>query len=227
MSQYIAALIPARKGSKGVPDKNIQILGGKNLIEHAIIAGKESKLISDIWISTDSKEYEKIALLNGAKSFGLRPPMLANDIAKTIDVALNWLDSFDDELPEIIVLLQPTSPLRNGVLIDNVIRTIKNYDAVITVSLLEEPHPFKLKKIEDGILKPFIEEANSEVPRQKLPEAYQLTGAVYAIRTKVLMQEKTFFPANTAPFIVDNFINIDTVQDLVLAQNYFETIKNK
>ena len=210
------AIIPARCGSKGFPNKNIAKIEDKTLIEWAIEVAKKSKYIEDIYISTDCKEYENIALEAGAKSNGLRPSYLATDTAKTSDVIIDLLSKIDKEY-NYIVLLQPTSPIRKPKDIDFMIENIGKFDAMVTVSKIDEPHPYKMKVIENGKLKPFIKGSTSEIPRQILPEIYMLTGAIYLIKYKVFLEKESFLPENTKPYIPNNWvINIDSIDDYLL-----------
>ena len=218
------AIIPARCGSKGFLNKNIKKIEGKTLIEWAIEVAKKSMYITDIYISTDCKEYEEIAVKVGAKSLGLRARELATDIAKTKDVVYDLMSRIDSKY-EYIVLLQPTSPIRKGSDIDYMIDNIKNFDAMVTLARVNEPHPYKMKMIENNRVKPFIKDSTSEVPRQSLPEVYMLTGAIYLVKYNVFMKEKTFLPQNTKPYITNNWIiNIDSIDDYLLLKaklNYY------
>ena len=111
------ALIPARSGSKGFVDKNIVKLYGTTLIELAVNVAKNSSRIDEVYISTDSSKYERLAKDAGALSLGLRPRILAGDSSRTIDVATNFIESFPFEIINLI-LLQPISPIRNPLQID-------------------------------------------------------------------------------------------------------------
>lgn len=215
----VVALIPARAGSKGIRDKNIQTLNNLTLLEYAANVGVGSSQISETYISTDSKEYEAIALAAGCQSLGLRKAELSDDSASSVDVALDFIDSLE-ETTDILVLLQPTSPVRTSKQLDQCISLIsnENCDAVIAVSKVEEPHPYKLKSIVDGRLTSFVEGKESSVPRQSLPPVYQLTGSIYVIKCDALRKFKTFNPPNTFPFVVDKFVNIDSELDLKYAE---------
>jgi CMP-N-acetylneuraminic acid synthetase len=218
MDMNIVAIIPARSGSKGLPDKNIATVCGLTLLELAVKVGVDCKVITDVVISTDSFRYEHIAVAAGAKSFGMRPKKLADDNAKTVDVVLDLLNMHLSEA-ELVVLLQPTSPIRTPLDIQSAIVALvnNNADAVVSVARLSEPHPNKLKIINDkGFLKEFIENSSSEIPRQCLPSIYKLNGAIYVIKKDVLIREKTFFPQKTIPYIMEHSINIDDEYDLIL-----------
>ena len=221
----VIAIVPARCGSKGFKDKNIAKIEGKTLIEWAIEVAKKSKYIDDIYISTDCKKYEDIGVRAGAKSIGLRPSHLASDTAKTSDVVVDLLERLDKKY-DYIVLLQPTSPIRKPKDIDFMIENIGNFDAMVTVSKVNEPHPYKMKVIENGVLKPFIKNSSSELPRQVLPEVYKLTGAIYLVRYDSFLKEKTFLPKKTKPYVCDNWnINIDSIDDYLLLKAKLEYYK--
>lgn len=209
------AIIPCRSGSKGFPGKNITKINDLTLIEYAVRVAKQTQSIDDVYVSTDSKEYEDIAISAGAKSLGLRPSHLATDGAKSMDVVLDFLKTLDKTFDHV-VLLQPTSPMRSGREIEEMIRLLDNYNAAVTVERVDEPHPYKMMVIEDHKLKPFIRDAVAERPRQEMPAVYRLNGAIYCIRMKCLLAEKTFFPKDTYGYVTSRKINIDSEDDYLL-----------
>jgi len=212
------AVVPARRGSKGFPNKNIAQIGSKTLIELAVIIGKESPLVEEVYISTDSPEYETTALASGAKSAGLRNEALAGDTVKTSDVVIDLLGRVHEKY-DLILLLQPTSPLRTPKDIENMVQLLKtkNTDAAVSLEKIIEPHPYKMKRItENGMVKPLLEKTSSEIPRQRLPEVYRPNGAIYLIKTDVFIKRKTFFPENTMGYIMERGVNIDSEYDFIL-----------
>ena len=221
----IIAIIPARSGSKGIVNKNIRKVGNKTLIERAIQVARDAN-IKDIFISTDSAAYEKIALSLGAKSIGLRPAHLSSDTAKICDVVINLLDNLkcDNYFFDAVLLLQPTSPQRHCSEIFELQKTLRqtHADAVVSLAKLEEPHPYKLKKIQNGRVVPFLEKTDSEISRQELPVLYKLTGAYYLVKTQALYEEKTFLPKNTVPLITKDVVNIDTEKDVLFAEFLYQ-----
>lgn len=217
------ALIPARKGSKGFPDKNMAEIQGRSLIEMAVRVGRDCPQIQQVFISTDSPAYEAAACRAGAISLGLRSPELSNDTARTCDVAIDFLKQLDD-IPDILVLLQPTSPVRTPRDISQVISRFNDPDvqAVVSVEKLIEPHPFKLKKLtSQGYLEPFIPHTSSETPRQELPDLFKLNGAIYAIRSQTLITQGTFLPQNTLPYLMKGSVNIDDERDYQVLKTLF------
>ena len=219
----VLAIVPARAGSKGFPNKNIAKIGGVTLLEWSVRVAKDCPAVTDVYVSTDSEVYESIGVAAGAKSAGLRPAYLASDTAKTVDVVLDLIEQID-ECYDYVVLLQPTSPVRRSHDIESMIARIGEMqaDAAVSLARLDEPHPHKLKTIDkEGFIKPFIEGTHSEVPRQALPPAYLLNGALYVVRTSALKQHKTFLPAKTIPYVMDRTVNVDTPEDFMLLETMY------
>ena len=210
-------IIPARSGSKGIKDKNIQKIKGQTLIEHAISFAKKIPLPADVYISTDSTEYESIAKSLGVNSIGLRPKYLATDKAKTADVALNLIQNLEDKFSHVI-LLQPTTPTRRISDILKIVQQLNNttFDAGTTISKIADPHPYKLKSIDkNNLITSFISNTTSEISRHLLPECYCLTGGIYIIKKEALLKEKNIIAKKTFGLEVDyDFINIDSPLDL-------------
>lgn len=225
----VIALVPARGGSKGFPNKNIAEINGKSLIELAVQVGLDCEQVDDVYISTDSTQYEKIACDAGARSLGLRPADLATDTAKNVDVAIDLLAKINRDY-DYLVLLQPTSPLRHPSDISRMLETLEKTrgDAMATVEKLEDPHPYKLKSIsQDEFITPFLPDTTSEVSRQLLPDVYKLTGAIYIARCDIILSQRTLLPATTRPYYMHNTVNIDTEFDyqIILGLLESKTIK--
>ena len=221
----ILGIIPARAGSKGIKNKNVQLVGGKTLIEWSLII-KSENLLPKIIISTDSYEYENIAVAKGASSYGLRSSIYARDESKSFAI-IEDLVSKDITLGDYshVLLLQPTFPFRYQRDLEEMVTLSKRKNglSVVSVSQLEEPHPFKLKVIDDdGFVSSFLSGKNSEIPRQELPNVYVLNGGYYLTRVSDLLREKSFLPKKTIPYLMDKRVNIDTQQDLEYARYYFE-----
>lgn len=218
----VLALIPARGGSKGIKDKNIYSLCGKPLVFYSIESARYSKYVDKIVVSTDS---EKIAII--AKEFGaevpfLRPVEFASDTAKTIDViihAINWLKEKGD-IFDILVLLQPTSPLRTVAEIDNALEKFIDCDEKSLVSVSEvSDNPILIRTIDrDGILHPLLN-CSSSVRRQDMKIYYRVNGSIYINRISEI-HEETSLNDNVVPYIVktENAIDIDEMKDIVIAE---------
>lgn len=218
----IAAFIPARSGSKGIPDKNIQRLCGKSLLEWSVSYGTTHPLVSSTYISTDSDYYEKIAVGLGARSFGLRSANLASDTAQTVDVVLDFISKTSDKY-EYLLLLQPTSPVRKYADLENMVHMLGSAEndpsAVVSISPIDEPHPFKLKSLaNDGTVTPFLPHTNSEIPRQLLPPVYRLNGAYYLVKTESILEHHSLLPPKSLGYTMKYCHNIDSFEDLQLLQ---------
>lgn len=219
----IVAVIPARGGSKGVPRKNIKLLADKPMIAWTIEAALESKCLGRIIVSTEDDEIATVARSWGAETPFLRPPQLASDTASVVDVvlhALDWLKNNENFQPELVLLLQPTSPLQNGDDIRNAIalQKEKNANAVVSVCVAAHP-PHWLRRIgARGELLPWLSEATPN-RRQEVEALYQFNGALYLIRPEVLVSEKTFVPEPTFASVMplERSIDVDTPFDFYVA----------
>jgi N-acylneuraminate cytidylyltransferase len=177
----IIAVIPARGGSKSVPKKNIKFLGDKPLISWSIEVGRKTREIDRVIVSTDDEEIASVAQRHGAEVYH-RPKHLATDEALVIDALRDLISTLrkEGENAEIIVLLEPTCPLRSVEDVRKCLELlVQGFDSVATFKDAEL-NPHRAWKIVDGHPEVFIAGAIPWQPRQKLPKAYQLNGAVYA-----------------------------------------------
>ena len=219
------AIIPARGGSKGIHEKNIAKLGNKPLIEYTIKNALQSKLINKTLVSTDSKKISKIAQLCGADIPFLRPKKISGDQSPTINTikhALKHVRSKEDFIPEIVVLLQPTSPFRTAEMINKSIRILKKtkVDSVISVSKIKK-HPYSSFTLKNKLLKPHIKEFQKFSLRQKNPIWYFPTGAIYTFWSKNLEKYNSIYGKKIKPMIINDEIlniDIDTPFDLAIAE---------
>jgi CMP-N-acetylneuraminic acid synthetase len=219
----VLAIIPARGGSKGITNKNIRILAGKPLIAHTIISAKKSKYINKIVVSTDDKKIANIAHSFGAEVPFLRPKKLAQDNSSTFEVikhTLQFLKANQSYIPDMIVILQPTSPLRPIKLIDDSIIRLKRSDAscVLTVAKIKK-HPFSSFWLKGNLLKPFKQNFSSYHQRQKYPDLYFPTGDVYVFWRKTL-SHGSIYGSKIKPVVITNdaTIDIDTPFDLFVSE---------
>ncbi len=178
----VCAVVPARAGSKGVKNKNLKLLAGKPLLAWSVDVAQKTSLIDRVIVSTDGDEIAEIASRLGAEVYA-RPPHLASDSALIVD-GLRDLSARlrqEGETAKYMVMLEPTSPLRSTEDIEICLETLdrENLDSVTTFCE-PELNPWRAWKIIDGVPTPFIDGAVPWRPRQKLPEAWQLNGAVYA-----------------------------------------------
>ena len=220
------ALIPARGGSKGLPRKNIKNLLGKPLIAWSIEAALNSKVVDRIIVSTDDEEISNVAKFWGAEVPFIRPSKLAQDNSTTFSViehALNSLEHRQRYVPDHIVLLEPTSPLRNATDIDRAFDQLKhsNASSIVGICLTEVHHPVFMYQMNDsGKLKPYLNNSKKIVRKQDLEGTYFLEGSIYISETQVLLEEKTFYHGNTIGYEVPKWKSpeIDDEIDFLLTE---------
>ncbi len=218
------AVIPARGGSKGIPSKNIADLHGHPLIHYTIKEANEVSGLQLVFVSTDSQEIADVCESLGVAVPFLRPESLGGDHVRTIDVVIDLLDRLEEmygKSYDQVCLLQPTSPLRKARDIQACMDLMakESPDSVVSLTLIDEPHPTKMKKVVDGIIHPYLEGTNSSIPRQELPTVYELNGAVYLTNTRVLREQHSFFGENSIPYLmpVERSVNINHPIDLRMA----------
>ena len=227
----ILGLIPARGGSKGLPRKNIKPLLGKPLIAWTIEQALASKYLDRVVVSTDDKEIAEISKKYGAEVPFMRPKELAKDNAKGIDVvlhAIDWLKENDNRKQyDLIILLQPTSPLRTTEDIDKAIELLFLKEAKAIVSVCEvDHHPLWANTLpEDGSMKDFIRREVMNKNRQELPIFYRLNGAIYLAYCDYIKKQKSFFGEKTFAYIMprERSVDIDDEIDLKLAEILIKT----
>jgi CMP-N-acetylneuraminic acid synthetase len=223
--EKIVAVIPARGGSKGIPRKNLNTVLGKPLIAYTIEAALKAQTLAKVIISTDDEQIRAVSQDYGAEVPFLRPSHLATDTAPGISVlqhAIMYLAEQEAYLTDIVVCLQPTSPLRSAEDIDTAVKLCLDSGADSVVSLCQaKHHPYWMKKIVDGRVHPLMNEIeNHYTRRQDLPPVYRLNGALYVIRRKVLLEENSVLGEHTLAYIMpeERSIDIDTPSDLKFAE---------
>lgn len=222
----IITIIPARGGSKGIPKKNIKPLLGNPLIAWTIEQAKNSKYIDRIVVSTDDKEIAEISRKYGTEVPFLRPKELARDDSPTIDAIMHALNWFEErgEYFDIVVLLEPTSPLRKendlDIAIELFIKNIDKADSLVSVGEVHLENPYITKKVEDGYVKAFIEINETIYQRQQLPKVFFPYGVVYLSKTNALRKYRTFYQERTIPYFVERWQNyeIDDIYDFICVE---------
>jgi CMP-N-acetylneuraminic acid synthetase len=220
----VVAVITARGGSKGIPGKNIAKVGGKPLIAWTIDAALSSSTLSRVLVSTDSREIAQVAVDCGAEVPFIRPAELATDEAPHIAVlehAVQWLAEESHPLPDYLMTLQPTSPLRTASDIDRAVGIAEAHEAMAVVSVCETGHhPYLAKTVtQEGTLTDFIRKDVESLRRQDLPPVYALNGAIYLNRTESIRKDRTLLPKGTYAYIMppERSLDIDAPWDLYLA----------
>jgi CMP-N,N'-diacetyllegionaminic acid synthase len=215
----VLALIPARGGSKGIPGKNIIGLAGKPLIAWTIDAARASAHVDEVVLSTEDEAIAEVGRRCGAALPFMRPAALATDESSTMDAVFHALD----RLPgyDVIVLLQPTSPLRTTADIDAALLLLAKSPSCVSVRPAQD-HPY-LTFLIDGEQKlaPFVEVPQGQaLRRQDLPAAWCLNGAIYAAEIPWLRAQRSFISPRTLayPMPAERSIDIDTPADLRAAE---------
>lgn len=214
----ILGVIPARSGSKGVPNKNIKMLAGKPLMCWTIDAALKSGIFSDIIVSTDSEKYAKIAKESGACVPFLRPKELASDQSSTMDVIRHLIAKLleSGKSYEYLAILQPTSPLRKADDIQKSLYELQQKRATSIISVCETEHsPFWMNTLpDDHLMENFLRPENNNVPRQKLNKWYRLNGAIYISKVDVLLKNGSFYGPQSYAFIMSQGSSIDIDSEL-------------
>lgn len=221
----ILAVIPARSGSKRLPGKNTKILAGKPLIQWTIEAALDCELIDKVVVSTDDLHIANLSQEQGATVPFIRPDHLAQDSSSSIDVLIHTLDYYSEKgvLFDFVMLLQPTSPLRDAEHIHAAIKllTEKGADAVISVCETEHSPLWTNTLDETGSMATFLREEVKNKRSQDLPDYFRLNGAIYLVNTDRLQTEKTMFIANNIyAYKMDrkSSVDIDENIDFLLAK---------
>jgi N-acylneuraminate cytidylyltransferase len=220
----VISIIPARSGSKGIPNKNLQELGGKNLLDWSIKASLRTKNINRTLVSTDSVEYLHLALALGAEVPFLRPAEFATDSSPDLDFIRHAISKLAEAgtRPDLIVHLRPTTPFRDPQVIERAIQEFINgstrYTALRSVHELSESAYKTLEIAPDGnLIRVFSNNQdieNSNMARQTFPTTYSPNGYVDVIATEFVEAEKKIHGNRVRAFITERVIEVDDVTDL-------------
>ena len=218
----VLAVITARGGSKGLPGKNLRPFRGRPLIAWTIEAAQRSRRVDRLILSSDDPAILRAAGELGCEAPFVRSPTLSGDDAASVDVVLDALDRVPGY--DVVVLLQPTSPLRTADDIDGALERMASSGAPSCVSVGPAPgHPWLICRQDDtGRLRPFAEPpAGASLRRQDLPTAWMLNGAVYAAEAAWLRRERALFrPGETAAWEMpaERSVDIDSLEDILTAE---------
>ena len=213
----VVAIIPARRGSKRLPLKNLRLLDGVPLIVHSIRAALAATLVTDVVVSTEDDEIAAIATAHGAVVVR-RPAALASDTTQNNDVVRHVLAT---GAYDFLALLQPTSPLRRAADIDGCLAPVLAGEAMSAMTVTDvEHHPGKAVVLENGLVTPFTNDADMEARRQDMRDVFRQNGAVYAIATATFLQHERFYVTPCAAVVMpaELSIDIDREIDLLFAE---------
>lgn len=217
------AVIPARSGSKGLPDKNIKLLAGKPLLSYSIEAALKANIFDTVMVSTDSERYAEIAKKYGAEVPFLRSEETASDAASTHDCIIEVLDKYKalGKNFDKVMILQPTSPLRSVKSIVGVVKAYRDCNANGIVSVCEVEHSPLWSNVlpEDKSMKGFLSNQANK-PRQALRTYYRLNGAIYLYNSLYYCSNEDEYNDKVFAYIMpkDESIDIDSQFDFDLAE---------
>jgi CMP-N,N'-diacetyllegionaminic acid synthase len=219
MTPRILAIIPARGGSKGIPKKNIKPLLGRPLIIWTIEQAQKSECISRVFVSTEDKEIAALAEHNGVEIPFLRPAEFAQDNSPTSEAIIHALDMFEKrgEYYDIVIILEPTSPLRKKDDIDKAIMAFlensSDSEALVSVGEVQLENPYVMKRIKDNRVIPFLEDDQKFYQRQQLPTIYFPYGVIYLSTVPAFRRCGTFYQKTTLPYKIERWQNYE-IDDL-------------
>lgn len=224
----IIAIIPARGGSKGIPYKNIKLLNGKPLIYYTINEAQKSKYIQRLFVSTEDDTIAEVAKRYGAEVI-TRPIELAQDDTPSLPVyqqVIKHLEKTGIIYPDIVVVLQPTSPLRIVTDIDSAIDMFlkSKCDSVVSVCKVEYPIEW-MYRLQNDRPEPLLESLNRTIRKNDAIKVYRLNGAVYVATRDTIMNQNTVMGKDTRVYIMplQRSVDIDTEFDFKLAEELFES----
>ena len=225
----VLAIIPARGGSKGLPGKNIRLLGRHPLIAYSVASCLAASTIDRVIVSTDNQEIADVACSYGAEAPFLRPAELSTDLAPDLPLfthALEWLQREEGYEPSIVVQVRPTTPFRPQGLLDRSVQLLQSDARADSVRAVARPNqnPFKMWTCDDeDFLRPLVSTEHAEpynMPRQLLPQAVWQTGHVDVIRRETILDKKSLTGDRIKSVMVDSafVVDIDRLEDLQYAE---------
>ena len=224
----VLGLVPARGGSKGVPGKNVRLLAGKPLVAYAAAAARASGVIDRIVLSTDAADIADTGRQAGLDVPFMRPAALAADDTPMLPVIRHAVDTLASTGwdAEIVVLLQPTSPLRTSAHIRDAVTLLRESGADSVVTVVELPRhlsPDYVMRIDEGRLRPFLPEGARVTRRQDARAAYSRDGTVYACWRRTLDRFGDIYGDDCRPLVIDaaESLSIDSLADWDEAERRF------
>jgi CMP-N-acetylneuraminic acid synthetase len=221
----VLGIVPARGGSKGLPGKNIRLLAGRPLLDYTAEAARASQMIDRLILSTDSAEIADVGRQAGLEVPFLRPSTLAADDTPMVPVLEHAVAALVREgwVPDIVVVLQPTSPLRRPEHIRAAVTMLRETNADSVVTVVEVPRHFSpdyVMRLDDGRLKPFLPEGAGLTRRQEARPAFARDGTVYACWRSTLERFHGIYGDDCRPLLLDpsESVSIDTLADWQTAE---------
>lgn len=226
----VLAVIPARSGSKSVPNKNIRMLNGKPMLAYSIQHAKEAKLVNRIIVSTDSAEYQAIAERYGAEVPFLRPEEISGDASLDIEVfrhALSVLEREEGYVPDIVVQLRPTYPIRDASDIDRMVELLvkdREADSIRCVAPAKEIAYKMWRKDENNHIHPILSDISEayNMPRQSLPRIFYQNACIDVIRTETILKKNSMSGDVILGYEMSHNFDIDTEQEFYEAEQYLK-----
>lgn len=221
------AIIPARGGSKGIPRKNLAMVGGKSLLARTIAVASESRAVTRTIVSTDDEEIAAVARGLGAEVPRLRPASLARDDTPMLPVIQDEVANQERAgyRSDVIVLLQPTTPFRRASLVDEAVRLLQSSGADSVVTVCQVPHhfsPVSVMRIDNGLLEPYLDgEGARLLDRHKKAVVYSRSGpSVLATTYETVMQSADLYGNHSRALVISwvASFDIDTPEDLAVAE---------
>ena len=225
------AIIPARGGSKGIPGKNILEICGKPLIDYSIESALKCVNISEIWVSSDDDKILKIARKFKKVLIHQRESKIAKDNSSVVDTIKAILAEYTQEnIPDAIMLLQPTSPIRESKQIDEAISLLEvntNMQSLISVCPMDDVHPARMYWKNGLSIEPILEKYE-QTRRQEIPLAYYRNGSIYIVRTKSFLENNSLMVKPSIGFEMPEsmLLNIDTPRDVLIAEPLIKAWRN-
>lgn len=222
----ICAIIPARSGSKGVPDKNIKLIDGIPLLAYSIRAALESRMVDRVIVSTDSPLYKKIAEKFGAEVPFLRPDKISQDESIDFDFfdhAINWMKENEGHVPKYFAHLRPTTPLRDPKIIDKAIKILINsdYTSLRSVNLMSKT-AYKSFEIKNNVLVGALSKDRNidqyGLSRQSYPSTYEGNGYIDVVRSELISKNRLLHGDKAFAFLTEVAYEIDEMSDLAFIE---------
>jgi len=229
----VLAVIPARAGSKGIPGKNIKIIAGQPLLAYSALAATQSENIDRVILSTDSADIAEVGSKYGLDCNGLRPSELSDDHSSTLSVIKYELGIEEKEygrIYDLVLLLQPTCPMRTTSLIDKAIAISDNepdYDSYITVVNVDGVHPYRMYSLDNNTMVSFVAgDHDPMLSRQYLPEVFIRSGDIYLTWVNTIEKFDSLIGKNPRGIEVEakDTVNVDSEYDWIVAESKLQKL---